>query len=767
MKITKIIFAILLVFNLLTINIFAQAEDESECYDEDANICDYYCEQLQLSVGTEKALKYCDSLYYAALNDTTMEGYVPYALQTKASTYLSLNMYNRTIEFADSLIAVHDKTPIFGLKDINYIHYVIAIAYFELGQYKLAIKKSQWLYDQSKEYENVYNDLYKNRNNIENNISESEDNSTEDPSYYLDESYDCTIPIFVIVRCNSLLCLGLANAELGNIPEGIQYYDEGIKLIKAHDPCNALALNKLELQTYRMQAAQKFSDKDLALNYIEEYSSQIDTFRQNAIGTDMENLFIEDNVLLMHLAYASIYCGKSNAKAAKMHLEQAESIIKEYQLVDQYEAELNDAKTKYYLLIGDYDKANEVADKSINFFHNVSKRSNELNALLLKHDAVHFSRHYEKEYDIVKRILALKDTINDENAQSLRNEMQTIHEVDNIQLRNKALENESDALRARQQFLITIILLAILAIFLVLILMKRKRDKERQRILSQQKQLLEEEVKRQTHELREQKDVIEQKNRDITDSINYAQRIQKSILPDFKGFGEGNISGAFVFFIPCNIVSGDFYWATQRNEHLYFACADCTGHGVPGAFMSMIGTTILNEVSKQSSCVSPSELLEQLHINLLSILQQSGEADSRDGMDISVLDYNINTHKVRVSAARRPVCFFINGELVEYKAVKRSIGERDYSRETMPFSEEEYDVNVGDTVYLFSDGFPDQFGGPTENGKRLKYGGMIRMLEQLSKMPIAEQGTAIEKMYYDWRGNCPQYDDISLVGIKF
>lgn len=683
-------------------------------------------DSMEIVSGTALAERLADLVYEQAFEEDNI-GIRDYALQVKLSTYHALAKYDRVIEYADSILVVENFQSS-SMEMYSFFMYTKIVTYIEQGKYRLAIESAE--------------EMYENSTTTSSNVNKSNEKDRFSAS------------------CNALMCIGLANSEMGMLEEAMANYNECISNIKSSKFVSQMLTQMLEAETYRMQTAQKLSDKRRALRVLDSYAESIEYFRKESVGTDFENAFIEDYILLMNICYADIYCDLNNPERARHHINEGEKIIDEYEdIADQYFAQMDDVRAKYFNLIGDYESALITADNAIEYYKENNKPNQESQSLKFKFEAINALNRHTEIYPIAKRIITLTDTLAAQRLKSSLDEMQTMMNVDK-------LENEARELESQRMIWILVSFSVLMAAFAGFVLMKRHRDKERQRILSQQKKLLEEEVERQTHELREQRDEIEQKNRDITDSINYAQRIQKSILPDMSYFSQQGIEGAFAFFIPCHIVSGDFYWAYKRDTKLYFACADCTGHGVPGAFMSMIGTTILNDLCKRQDEPSPSEILELLHINLLAVLQQSGEEDSRDGMDIAIMEYDTMSGKVIVSGARRPVYLYINGELIEYKSAKRSIGERDYTRDTLPFTQEEYQLSKGDSVYMTSDGLPDQFGGPTPRGKRLLSGGLKRMLATIVELPIDKQQAEIERLYWEWRNDKEQLDDISLVGIR-
>ncbi len=305
------------------------------------------------------------------------------------------------------------------------------------------------------------------------------------------------------------------------------------------------------------------------------------------------------------------------------------------------------------------------------------------------------------------------------------------------------------------------LLMASLFAYLIYMLIKYREQR-----LREAKRVLESEVANQTVLLRHQKTEIERKNQDITDSINYAKRIQSSILPPIGNLNEW-FSDSFVFFAPRDIVSGDFYWFNHKEGKFYICCVDCTGHGVPGAFMSMIGSTLLTDIFKRKDAESPAKILLRLDEELKILLHQGqgGDDQSKDGMDISIVEIAFAEKKIRVSAARRPVYLYLNNEFVIFNGTRRSIGEYQDKEFEKEFTFEEYTYKHGDIIYLFSDGYTDQFGGP--QGKKFMTVGFKNLLQGIMHLPMSEQLEIVEKNFYDWKGDLDQVDDVIVMGIKF
>jgi len=303
------------------------------------------------------------------------------------------------------------------------------------------------------------------------------------------------------------------------------------------------------------------------------------------------------------------------------------------------------------------------------------------------------------------------------------------------------------------------ILAVISAITGIVILIIRVRDKAQKKV----QEYLEKELEARTRIVMKQKGEIELQNIEITDSINYAKRIQTSILPDINKLKE-TFKDAFILFHPRDIVSGDFYWFDKlEDDKFIIVCADSTGHGVPGAFMSMIGSTLLHDIVTRKRISKPSEILNLLDKQIFSTLNQNVELGvSNDGMDMVVCEFNVKTRHVRFASAMRPVIIVLDGEPYYIKGNRLSVGGESVIEKY--FDDQEYYLNEGDTVYLFSDGLPDQFGGI--DGKKLKIARLKRLIEQVSKLPMSEQKEVVSKFFFDWKGSLDQVDDILLMGVR-
>ncbi|MGE0635283.1 MAG: two-component regulator propeller domain-containing protein [Bacteroidia bacterium] len=269
-------------------------------------------------------------------------------------------------------------------------------------------------------------------------------------------------------------------------------------------------------------------------------------------------------------------------------------------------------------------------------------------------------------------------------------------------------------------------------------------------------------ITRQKEEISLQKDIIEHKNRDITDSINYAKTLQEAVLPPQQVFKK-YLKDTFILYMPKDIVSGDFYWVEKRGDNVLLSVVDCTGHGVPGAFMSIIGHNGLNQAVNEHRLLKPSIILNYLNLSVNETLHKATEGTSvRDGMDMALCNFNTKTLELEYAGAHNPLFIISKGELIELKADRMSIGQ--FTDEPKSFSNHTYQLQPGDSFYMFSDGMVDQFGG--EKGKKFKKAQLRELLQSIGHLPMEEQKTRILAHYKQWMGNHEQVDDMCLIGVK-
>ncbi len=283
------------------------------------------------------------------------------------------------------------------------------------------------------------------------------------------------------------------------------------------------------------------------------------------------------------------------------------------------------------------------------------------------------------------------------------------------------------------------------------------------------------EIEHNAQALKQEKDVVEsvkaqleEVNEDLTDSIRYAQRIQKAFLPPLESLSE-YLADSFVLLRPRDIVSGDFYWWHHTGDSTILGAVDCTGHGVPGALMSVIGANFLNQIVSEYAIFDPEVILNYLDIRVQGALGKSrGESRQRqayDGMDLALCVLEHDTRLLKFAGANRPLYIVREGQLFELAGTKRSIGHNPIDTAYLNFESKTWELASGDCIYLFSDGLPDQFGG--EQHKKFSLRRFKEILLQLSSHPMSEQGLLINMLLEDWRKDVRQTDDILVIGLRW
>lgn len=425
----------------------------------------------------------------------------------------------------------------------------------------------------------------------------------------------------------------------------------------------------------------------------------------------------------------------------------------------------------------------EIADEELkdltlrNLIAESEKRENELKLLQSTRDLERVEREnlmqsialLSEREESERRNQAIQSLEQERRIQQLELEKKDISERD-LQRQNQLLESES---RQKQQELerekearrmaiwiaILMVLVVIVALY-SLVSVRRKNQK-----LAESKKKIEEinsDLEAKNHEIVLQKEVIELKNQSITDSIQYASRIQNAVLLPPTFLTDWDVEN-FIYFRPKDIVSGDYYWGFRRKGKIYIAAADCTGHGVPGAFMSMLGNAFLNEIMITNDFATASEILDRLRDEIIRALRQKGATgEARDGMDISLAILDRRAGTVQYAGANNPLYLVRGGELTRYQADRMPIGI--HVTDMAPFTNHIIDIKAGDSIYLFSDGYADQFGG--EHGKKFMYRQFQELLTSGAELPMLEQMERLDSRLLQWRGDYEQIDDILVIGFR-
>jgi len=585
---------------------------------------------------------------------------------------------------------------------------------------------------------------------------------------------------------------GVCHRNLGNYSDALEYYQLGL------DAANQFGIKEQEAYAY-INLGNIFLYQE---KYTEAESKLI-----NALAIAKE---IQDSSILsyVYLNIGRAYLGQKNFKNAEEHLNQALKIRQESHapvlqcvvatkyIGDVYtdKGDYETAKKIYYTclnneavntdcdLVADmtnklsyiyynskmYDSALYFGKESLDFAKMVGTKYRIKNAYNAIADVYYAEKNYKEAATNYYNQIIINDSIfNEQLTQKLFNIQFSAEQY------KKQAEIDKMKIEAKNTFLVIGILVIILLAGLIqaIILIRNNRKVNR---LNLQIQAKNDELSRRSEELANKQEELVQQNqyiedqrlslleqqRQINDSISYAQRIQTAILPDINNFGTF-FSDRFVFYKPRDVVSGDFYWHFDDDTHEIIAIADCTGHGVPGACMSMLGTSSLHEIINDKDR-DTSVILNRLRTMIKNLLHQTNEeCTPKDGMDMALIVVNKKTMELQYSGANIPMVYIRNNETFVLTPNRNPIGI--FIRE-QPFDAKTLQLQKGDCIYMSSDGYCSQFGGP--NRIKFKIGSYRDMLLKIHELPMSEQQKIVEQNFIEWKGKNKQIDDILVAGFR-
>jgi tetratricopeptide (TPR) repeat protein len=419
-----------------------------------------------------------------------------------------------------------------------------------------------------------------------------------------------------------------------------------------------------------------------------------------------------------------------------------------------------------YVMTGNYKQAQTYAEKGLETAKKVNDKNELKNCYATLSNIFSASKNYEKAFYYQKQVQDLSDSLSNDALNTRLGQMQAMYEADKKQSEIDLLtkDNEIQGEKIIRQRLVNYTVIAGLVFVLgfAFISFRRYREKKRANV-----------------EITKQKEIIEEKNKEILDSIHYAKRIQRALLAS-DNLLKKNLPDHFVFYKPKDIVSGDFYWATEietrdkkqeareniqeRGASLFLlATCDCTGHGVPGAFMSLLNISKLNETINEKRIVRPDLVFGQVRDEIIRALNPDGtESNARDGMDAVLCSFDFKNSTLQFAAANNPLIIIREGVILEYKADKYPVGM--HQGEVRAFNLQTLQLQKNDLVYTFTDGYPDQFGG--EKGKKFMSKNFKQMLLSISSLPLASQKEELEKTLSNWKGEFEQVDDVLVIGVR-
>jgi CheY-like chemotaxis protein/serine phosphatase RsbU (regulator of sigma subunit) len=377
----------------------------------------------------------------------------------------------------------------------------------------------------------------------------------------------------------------------------------------------------------------------------------------------------------------------------------------------------------------------------------------------------------QAEKEQIQTEIQVKEEQLESQRSSLADKEEAIEEMERERLLREAeIQAEKAQIEAREKLRKTqmLYLIGALVFFIIVLILfffqNRYRKKINKRLKDQNT-----EIEYQKAEIERQRDLADKQRKNLTDSIQYARRIQSAVIPRQENL-HNHFSDSFVLNRPRDIVSGDFYWFAQKDNIFIIAAADCTGHGVPGAFMSMLGVAYLNEIVNKIAinvhinALNADEILNQLREKVISSLHQSeNKRDPKDGMDIALCIIDFDKKKLQYAGAYNPLLIIRKGELIRYNADKMPVSY--HRRKDVPFTRQEIDLKDNDCLYIFSDGYIDQFGG--EKGLKFLMKNFTSLLLEIHHKPMQEQKVLLQKKFEEWRGDYSQIDDVLVIGFRY
>lgn len=426
------------------------------------------------------------------------------------------------------------------------------------------------------------------------------------------------------------------------------------------------------------------------------------------------------------------------------------------------------AVAKIYINQKQFQKAIEKLDEAIVLSKEINAQKQLSQAYLMKAQANYDLGSYQKAYQSYEQYAATKDSIFSKESSAQIAEMNTKYDTDKKNKEIELLKKESEiqelsreAEKSKANMVRNLLIVSCVFVLIIVgFLFNRNQVKQKaNNALAEKNRNIEE----QKEQIQFQHGLLEYKNKEIMDSIKYAKHLQLAILPPDTQV-KRLLPDSFIFYKPKDIVSGDFYFIEEWGTQVLVAAADCTGHGVPGAFMSIVGNNLLQQAVFNFGLGKPFLILNNVNKNISRMLHQHEEtATVKDGMDIALVSIDRTTNKIEYAGAFNPLWIVRGTELIELKADKQPVGEF-LGEELASFTHQEFIPQKGDVLYIFTDGFADQFGGP--KGKKFKYKALQEVLIRNSQKPMEVQKQELEKALVNWQGSLEQIDDILVMGIR-
>ena len=565
--------------------------------------------------------------------------------------------------------------------------------------------------------------------------------------YYFEKAVDIFEEIEEYDKLNSLYTnLGAIHQETSNFKKSIKYYNQSLEISKQGKDHEAIAIKMLDLST--------------------AYS--------------MNNQFF----MALDLSNQALTLARSNQNHTFI-------LMSINQISEVYKNAGNKWKTmEYYLRFNHYRDSVEGNVYDLNALLTTEKRKYELTegVEIAEAQPIKQKTKIEQQDKIADQSKDIDDFLTEkkkEAFESFTKEIDETEKFDSLDTASEKVEEKHQKLDikaffTRENFVIILVLanflvIALIILFIILYFNKRNRTLtnsmgshkskilKTNNLLSEKNEIIEaqnEEIQAQRVAIAEQSNQITYQQNVIADDLSYAQRIQNVFLPKTDSV-KYLVDGLFILYKPKDIVGGDFYWFTNKDKKLIIVSSDCMGHGVPGAFMSILGMKILHEIINERNIINPSDILNTLRKHILESLQQDKKKEMFDKMDIAIIIFDKQKNKLEIVAANQRIYIFRKDEVIEHPGDEMYVG---HFMSMDNFTSKTYDVNKGDTIYIFSDGYIDQLGG--KEGEKIEYKEFKDLLTKCKNMPITAQKQFLVDYFNQWKGTFDQIDDVMILGVK-
>lgn len=555
------------------------------------------------------------------------------------------------------------------------------------------------------------------------------------------------------VQRQALILTNIANIqdELGSYPLALKYSQQALEIKTQLNDIKGATETKENMAT----VYSKMEDYDKALGLYEDILTYKETQKDEA------------GLSITYLNIGNIYEKQGKFNNALEYYTRSLNLLYQQDDSKNIAVCLNNIGDIYYAL-GKYKQAIDSSEKSLEIGKKLQSKTNIRSSALSLTKSFVKTNQYKPAYEYHVLYSQMKDSLfNEESAKQLQ-EMETKYQTEKkqqeIEKQNLTIEKQQAQSRSQRIMLFAMFGGLLLVVLIAVQVFRGYKQKKKANALLETKNIEIEEKNTNLNTaniaITEQKAEIEEKNLNIMDSIRYAKRIQQTILPRDQ-FVEKHLPDSFILYKPKDIVSGDFYWVEKVENTIYASAVDCTGHGVPGAFVSIVGYNSLNRTLMEFGLRQPAAILNKLNDLVVDTFVRHSDSDVKDGMDMSIVSIDLDTMKVEFAGAQNPLYIVNEDGIVEIKANKQPIGS---SLEHKVFDNHIVETKKGDMVYLFSDGYIDQFGGP--KGKKFMRKRFKELLQSIHKMDVKTQKLHLDNTIIEWMGAEEQLDDILVMGFR-